>query len=267
MIDVENVIRIELERLAPPDETPAPEWERVAAAAGAPAGARNPARRLALVAAAGVLAVAVPAVAFSADVRSFLGLGHPRPVLARAILVVSAPIGNGFYAHLWHAPSSTGGRCSFTTAGRGALPRRLLVRRGGGACTSRGTRDVDRADAADPFTLGMSIQRRLAKGNPRRWVPPVVSGNVYGGLHATRVRIEWRRGSHPLAFENGYFIGGTPRLYVPPFADFPFYVVAYDAGGREVARKKLENPALRLMSGGWEQYAREYHAWKRAQRR
>ena len=119
MIDVENVIRIELERLAPPDETPAPEWERVAAAAGAPAGARNPARRLALIAAAGVLAVAVPAVAFSADVRSFLGLGHPRPVLARATLVVSAPIGNGFYAHLWHAPSSTGGRCSFTTAGRG----------------------------------------------------------------------------------------------------------------------------------------------------
>jgi hypothetical protein len=97
-------------------------------------------------------------------------------------------------------------------------------------------------------------------------VPPIVHGSLARGLHARRVQVEWRGGFHRLQYRRGYFLGGTPRLYIPPFAAFPFFVVAYDAAGREVARKKLESPTLRLMRGGWRQYAREYNPWKRRHR-
>jgi hypothetical protein len=267
VIDVDDVIRDELERLAPAGETPRDDWGRILAAARTPAATHSRRRRLALVGAAACLVFTAPALAFSDGIRSLLGLGRPRPVLAKATLVVSAPVGNGFYAHLWHSPSTTGGRCAMTTAARGAMPRRLLVRRGGGACSVRGTGEVGRATREHPLVVGISIQRRPAHGVRTKWVPPIVSGNVQAGLHATRVRIEWPRGSHALVLARGYFIGGTKKLYMPPFADFPFYVVAYDARGREVARKKLESPTLRLMRHGWKQYAREYRAWKRSQHR
>jgi hypothetical protein len=50
---------------------------------------------------------------------------------------------------------------------------------------------------------------------------------------------------------------------VPPYERFPFTVVAYDAGGRRVAEKRLESPALRMMSG-WEEYTAAYDKWKRS---
>jgi hypothetical protein len=93
-----------------------------------------------------------------------------------------------------------------------------------------------------------------------------VSGTIYAGLGAARVVIEWRGGSYKLALHDGYFLGGTPRLYLPPFREFPFYVVAYDSGGKEVARKKLDSPALLLMNHGWKQYAREYLQWQQTHR-
>jgi hypothetical protein len=97
-------------------------------------------------------------------------------------------------------------------------------------------------------------------------VPPIVFGSVYSKLHATRIEIEWKGGSHELALRNGWFLGGTPALYMPSFAEFPFVVVAYDAHGKAVARKKLESPSLLLLSGGWKEYARKYHAWQKHRR-
>jgi hypothetical protein len=261
VIDVENEIRSELERLAPADERMADAWEEVLARSGPQ---RSPRRRVRLLVAvpALVLAVAAPTLALSAGVRSFLGMERPRPVVTEAELVLSSPVGNRFHAHLWHAPSTTGGRCSFLSVDHRRTPPRVPQANGGGACTARGTAVVDRAVRAHPLTVGLSISRRLRSGDPAKWVPPIVSGNVHPSLRAARVRVEWRGGSLPLVLDGGYFLGGGPQLYVPPFERFPFFVVAYDAGGREVARKRLESPSLRMLNG-WKEYAREYHRWER----
>ena len=56
--------------------------------------------------------------------------------------------------------------------------------------------------------------------------------------------LEWRFGSHELAFRNGYFVGGGAFLYEPPLPKLPFAVVAYDARGREVGRRKLDRKTL-----------------------
>ena len=113
-----------------------------------------------------------------------------------------------------------------------------------------------------PLVLGLSISRRL-KGDPAKWVPPIVSGAVLPSLKATRVAVVWNGGSLPLRLEDNNFLGGSPLLYMPPFERFPFRVVAYDAEGRAVAAKRLESPALRMMNG-WSEYAAAYKKWKRS---
>ena len=190
---------------------------------------------------------------------------RPSPAItAQATHVVSAPVGNGFFAHWWHSPSKTGGRCSFTTVDRALEPPAVPARMGGGVCSSGGGHVGDRAREDHPLLAGLSIGHRHAKRTTPNWVPPTVQGSVYEGLHAARVQVEWNGGRLPLVLRDGYFLGGSPKLYMPPFSAFPFYVVAYDEDGREVARKKLESPSLRLTKGGWKQYAREYLAWKKA---
>jgi hypothetical protein len=83
-----------------------------------------------------------------------------------------------------------------------------------------------------------------------------------------RLAVTWRGGGlRPLVLHDNHFLGGGAYLYTPPFSKFPFFVIAYDGQGREVARKKLESPSLRMMSHGWKQYTREYHAWQRTHRR
>jgi hypothetical protein len=236
--------------------------------------------------AAAVFAIAVPAAALSSGIslgsgirlgagiklgsgiRTMFGLGRPRPVWRKAEVLVSAPVGNGFYAHLVRVPSTTGTRCALTILSRrpGRPPLWLGGGRGG-VCTLRGVHRVGSADRSHPLVIAVSVRRRPVRGVRANWVPPVVTGSVYRGLHAARVRIEWRHGSYPLVLDGGYFAGGSPRLYRPPFGNFPFSVVAYDAHGHEVARKKLDSPTLRLMRHGWKQYAREYREWKRGRRR
>jgi hypothetical protein len=218
------------------------------------------------------LVVALPAVALSSGLRSALGLGSvPKPVLEHATMLVSAPVGNGFYAHAARAPSTTGGTCVFLTynhaAGLSHLPVWNQTRSGGSLCTSTTKVSLNPANAGLPLAPGLSISRRLKSGDPRNWVPPVVFGSVYTKLHASRVAIEWKGGSHELILRNGWFLGGTPALYMPSFAKFPFVVVAYDAGGKAVARKKLQSPSLLMLSGGWKEYARKYHVWEKQHRR
>jgi hypothetical protein len=260
MADVEQLIRDELDRLAPADDRRPPGWDEVLRRAAPPSR-----RRIRLVAAAAILAaVAVPAFAFSGTGRSLLGFAPSPAVVDEARHIVSAPVGNGFFVHWWHSPSKTGGGCSFQTVDRSLEPPATPARMGGGFCG--GSADADRARADHPLSAGVSIQRRPPRVVPPRWVPPRIHGSVYEGLYAVRVQVEWNGGRLPLVLRDGYFLGGSPRLYMPPFAAFPFWVVAYDAQGREVARKKLESPSLRL-AGGWKQYAREYLAWKRKQPR
>ena len=130
-------------------------------------------------------------------------------------------------------------------------------------CSARagGKRPV-RVRPDHPLVLGLSISRRL-RGDPAKWVPPIVSGAVLPSLKATRVAVVWNGGSLPLRLEDNNVLGGSPLLYMPPFERFPFRVVAYDAEGRAVAAKRLESPALRMLNG-WNEYAAAYQKWKRS---
>jgi hypothetical protein len=266
MVDVDHLIRDELDRLAPGDGRAPADWEQIArrAAPRTPSPRRV---RIALAAAIVLAAVALPTLALSADVRELLGFGPSPAVLDEATHIVSAPVGNGFFVHWWHSPSTTGGSCTFQTVDHSPEPPATPTWMGGGSCGSADPGFRDRARAEHPLNVGFSISRRPPKVVPPRWVPPHIHGSVYEGLRAARVQVEWNGGRLPLVLREGYFLGGSPRLYMPPFAAFPFWVVAYDAQGREVARKKLESPALRLTKGGWKAYAREYLAWKESRRR
>jgi hypothetical protein len=42
----------------------------------------------------------------------------------------------------------------------------------------------------------------------------------------------------------GHFIGVVEELYEPPVETLPFFLVAYDEDGQEVARRKLEAVGL-----------------------
>ena len=81
-------------------------------------------------------------------------------------------------------------------------------------------------------------------------------------LRATRVEVRWNGGSLPLRLRNNNFLGGSPVLYMPPFENF-YIVVAYNSRGKEVARKRLQSPALMLMNG-WKEYSREHQKWRQS---
>ena len=134
---------------------------------------------------------------------------------------------------------------------------------GGGMCSARtGGQRLVRARPDSPLVVGLSISRRL-KGDPAKWVPPIVSGAVLPRLNATRIAVVWKGGSLSLRRKDSSFLGGSPSLYMPSFERFPFTVVAYDAQGRGVAQKRLESPALRMMNG-WDEYSAAYKKWKRS---
>ena len=215
------------------------------------------------VTAAVALVVAAPTLAFSSNVRALVGLARPEPVVAQATLLLSAPVGNGFWAHAWTAPSSTGGQCDFLTTDHRPLVHRPPQVNGGGMCSASISRErLTQARPDYPLVVGLTMSRRL-KGDPAKWVPPIVSGAVVPSLKATRVAVVWNGGSLPLRLKGNYFLGGSPLLYLPQFERFPFRVVAYNAEGRAVAAKRLESPALRMMNG-WDEYTAAYKKWKRS---
>lgn len=277
MIDAETVLLEELDRLAPfehiePDSKPTRRrrsW---------------PGRRVAILVPLAVVVLAVPAITLSADLRSLLGLqlGPNRPVLSKATLVVSAPIGAGYYAHLWQAPGSRSGRCQLVTLDRdSSVSGKPLSANGGGGCSVYARIRVPRirvhsgtgtqlrmavvallgnvwetATAKAPLGVYLAARPRLPAGAPPD-VPPYLVGSVYPGLHATRIVLEWHGGSMRLALAHHRFIGGGPQLVRPPYRNLPYAVVAYDASGHEVARKRLLTPQLYLVEG-WA----AFRAWK-----
>lgn len=260
MIDVEPVIREELERLAPEAERELPDWDDVVRRASSRARPQRPRSHRSALIVAVALAVAVPALAFSSGVRSLLGFEWSEPVLDQASLLVSAPVGNGFYAHAWTSPSSTGGWCEFLTIDHSPVARSASDNNGGGGCSTNGGRRP-RASREVPLTISVSVSRRLKSGVPTNWVPPIVEGAVLPSLRPARVEVIWNGGSLPLRLRNNNILGGSPALYMPPFENFPYTVVAYDARGKEVARQRLQSPTLMLMNG-WKEYSREYKKWK-----
>ena len=205
--------------------------------------------------------VAASALASSSNARTLAGLARPKPVIAEATLLLSAPVGNGFWAHAWTAPSSTGAQCDFLTTDHRPVVRRPPQLNGGGMCSaSTGGQRLVQARPDNPVVVALNISRRL-KGEPAKWVPPIVSGVVLPSLRATRVAVVWKGGSLPLRLKHNSFLGGSPLLYMPTFNRFPFTVVAYDGEGQRVAERRLESPALRMMNG-WDEYSAAYKKWK-----
>jgi hypothetical protein len=184
-----------------------------------------------------------------------LGAGS-KPLLAQARLLVAGPVGNGFSAQVWLAPSSSGGECRFVTKGRGALPARPRVFEDGG-CSVSGP--FDPLSSGRTINVGLSIAQRPAKGVGGIWVPPTVNGSVLPKLHAKSVRLTWHGGSQPLKLRNGSFVGGGTVLYRPPLARLPVAVVAYDRKGRVVAKQELDGASLELSSP--DAFAKTYARW------
>jgi hypothetical protein len=221
------------------------------------------------------IALLAPAITLSAGVRSLIGFGGgTHPVLGKARLVVSGPLGSTFFAHVWAAPSSSGGSCSFVVVDQSSsTPAHPTYAGGEGVCVGR-REDQGQArlledgpwvvaTASFPFAVELSIQRR-PRGNAATQTPPFVVGAIYPGLRATRVVLEWKGGSEALALTGNHFVGGGPILYKPPFGNLPYSVVAYNASGREVARHKLNDPSLYLVDEGWKSFTPMYLAWKRS---
>ncbi|MEJ7569377.1 MAG: hypothetical protein WKF41_14060 [Gaiellaceae bacterium] len=264
MTDTEPIIRDELERLAPEAENATPDLADVRRRAnlGGESRSRRTLRRVIVVAAV-ALALAAPTLAFSGSVRDLLGLERPKPVVEQAMLLLSAPVGNGFWAHGFTAPSSTGGRCDFFVLNRSAQVAPASDPNGAMACSSVDPdRRLTRARPDYPLNVGFSISRRLKGGDPAKWVPPTVSGAVLPRLHVARVEVRWTGGSLPLRLKENFFLGGSPDLYMPSFDRFPFVVAAYDRTGAKVAEKRLPSPALMMMNG-WKEYTAAYKRWQR----
>jgi hypothetical protein len=244
MHEAEVVLAAELEQLADGAPSHAPDWADVVRRS-------RPAKRTgrhALIALPLVfLAIALPAVALSAGLRSALGLGpRPTPMLSRANLLVGAPVGNGFYVQAWRAPSTTGGTCLFLTHNRSWHRLRPVLWNGGGSCSEHGGVELNSTTAQLPLAPGISIVRRAKHGVLRNWVPPIVFGSVYSQLPATRITLEWNGGAHELVLRGGWFLGGTPALYMPSPGKLPFNVVAYDRAGHTLAHKTLDPKVLRM---------------------
>lgn len=197
-------------------------------------------RRPLVVAVAAV--VLLTASGFSSAVRSLLGLKPSRPIAAQATLLVTAPIGNGFVVHEWSSPSSSGGTCLYTSISAIRAPAPPTMNGGGSCSTSGGTGIV--TSAQHPIAASISLTRRPSGKFAPNWAPPIVAGEIWQGLHATRLRVEWEGGSFPLVVQGRYFAGGSPKLYQPSPAAFPFRIVAYDPAGHVVAQTRLPRPAL-----------------------
>lgn len=222
----------ELDRLAPPDEARGPDWADVLRRARPASRGRL---RRALPAAAVVLAVAVPAAALSSSVRSTLSFDRA-PLFTKARVLVTASVGNGFFAHALSVPTGHGRTCVVVSYSRTSSPLgvrvrplRLRVARLPTRCSSHGSPGA--ATVQRPLLATLSVQPKRGTGDPRNWVPPVVFGSVSASLHATRVAVVWDGGSHELTLHDGLFLGGSPALYRSP----PRRVVAYDATGHELA--------------------------------
>jgi hypothetical protein len=219
MAELAPTLVAELDRLSP-DVPVRPDWLDVRRRV-------RPKRRTHMLVAAAVVAAAVPALAFSAGLRTLLGL-HPRPVVAKARLLVSAPIGNGYWVHFLEGPSNEHGWCTFTIVDHApALDRREQVN-GGGGCSAHGV-GAGRWFATRARPLVVSID--YARG-----IPIYVTGVVARPLHVQRLALVWNGGSHNLVLRRWHFAGGTPALA----RGMRFEVVAYDSAGHVVAKKKLE---------------------------
>ena len=179
MVDaVEDLIRTELGRLAAPVADRTPEWSDVRARV--PHVGRVPitALRIALAVAVAV-AVVVPAVAFSAGVRSFLGFESPRPRLRTGAS---------------DCRRSSARRPRRTSLGVALDHRRRLPT---SSPSTRRDRHRIRVACSEEACVPVNRKRKLfnwslSRGSGR--TPTVLSGRIDPRLHAARVVLRWHGG-------------------------------------------------------------------------
>lgn len=243
MIDVEPLIRTELEQHQPLPLDEPHDWDDVVARAKPGADGR-PARRPLALAFAALLAVAVAGAAYAID--RFVLVGDPAPPAVkasaarfglvkglilpgspergaqplvdrlRAGAVLDASTGP---VYLWVAPSSDGGYCAYTDVVGTELPDGKPNLAGG--CTSRPGR----------FDIGVS-RTRVRDGRLLSYI----SGRVASPT-ATRLVLELPDAKETVALTGPYFLAELP---VPGDAELPaFAVEAQDSSGRTVDRREF----------------------------
>jgi hypothetical protein len=209
--------------------------------------------RFAFAAAVALLAICLPAIAFSASVRGWLGLGA-QPVYKKARLVWT-PIAGNRVARLWVSPSTDGGECEIITITAasfvvidptsGAMrPVAARTRNSGGyGCTVGSTRV--------PPTALTWVFSPVPVGNTHAALVHGHVGQVYKAVH---VDVLWNGGKEELRTVDGYFIGVVATIRNPEFHRLPYTVVAYNAQGHAVARQRIPTSFL-------------YTDWKRVEPR
>jgi hypothetical protein len=245
MVDTDLALQKILERLSPEAEARAatPDWRIVRARLSAPRGTRHHRWRLAFAAAAALAAICLPAIALSASVRGWLGL-RSQPVYEKARLVVWTPISGNRVARIWVAPSTDGGECEILTITpasfvvinptTGAVhPAAASARGNGGYVCTVGTRVPP-----DAFTW---IESPVTVGNS---TAALLQGHIGPTYKATHVGVTWNGGEAKLRLAGGYFVGVVATMRNPEFRRLPYTVIAYDAQGRVVARRRIPTSFL-----------------------
>jgi hypothetical protein len=225
MFDVEPLILEELQRLSPLDKRDSGDWDAILARTTPDRRARKAAIHTAL-AFAVIAAVAIPALAFSATVRSLVGLGQNAPQydLARLRLKVALP--QGYVARLWTAPSTRGGACMFTTYDASNAPARPTKITGGGFCSRSGARAIPGTPVY--WSVGTALGGSY-----------VLSGVASPALHVSRVTLRWHGGAQAIPTRDSYFLASVPVVASPPFRLLPFKIVATNNTGQTVATYRI----------------------------
>jgi hypothetical protein len=200
--------------------------------------------RTAIAIAFALVAICLPAIALSASVRGWLGLGS-QPVYKKARLVVSTPIAGNRVARLWVGPSTDGGDCEIITVTAASF---VAI-----DPTTGAMRPVA-ASTRDSGGYGCTVGSTHVPSTALTWTfSPIPVGSLHGALihghvgqsdKAVRVDIRWSGGREKLRTVDGYFIGVVPEIRNPPFHRLPYTVVAYNAQGHPVARQRIPTSFL-----------------------
>jgi hypothetical protein len=246
MVDTDLVLQEILEHLSPVAEarSATPDWGIIRAGLSTQRRTRDRRWQVAFAAVAVVVAICVPAIALSASVRGWLGLGS-QPLYNKARLVVSTPVPGNRVARLWISPSTDGGDCEIITTTPASLvvidpttgamrPPAARTRDSGGYECTVGSRPV-------PPSALTWMESPLTVGSP---TAALIHGHVGQTYKATRVDVTWNGGRTRLRTADGYFIGVVAMIRNPQFHRLPYTVTGYDAQGRIVGRRRIPTSFL-----------------------